>query len=121
MIVGLVLAASACLVVLLFSRNGPEFPMLYVGVIAGVQLSVMFTTIPQQILYWQYQLSRMLHIEVSFWAFLACIATITWWFKLQLSAIFLLVVACCAARLLLYIGAAVMFAGPRVGRAADRT
>ncbi len=64
---GLIVAITACAVVLRFSNNGSEFPLAYVIGIAVLQLTVAITIVPQQIHYWRNHWHRLVTIDIAFW------------------------------------------------------
>jgi hypothetical protein len=67
---GLLLAAVGSIAVLTYSRNGDQFPLLFVGAIAVLHSSIAVAAIPQQIVYWSHRMALILRIEVSFWLLL---------------------------------------------------
>ena len=64
---GLTVGALAAAAILATSRDGDKFPLEYVMLIAGLQVSIAISTVPQQILYWQHCERKMLGIEIAFW------------------------------------------------------
>jgi hypothetical protein len=104
---GLALAGLACLVVLRLSRNGAQFPLGYVLVIAVLQVSLALVLIPHEIIYWKHHIGRIFRIEVFFWASFVFAAFTGWWLSLPPIGIFALVVVCALGRLWLYIAVAV--------------
>ncbi len=66
-LISLVVAGIACVVVLFLSRNGSEFPLMYVLVVAIVQGAAALTVVPQQLLYWNREFDRILRADVAFW------------------------------------------------------
>lgn len=106
LVAGLTLAVIACIAVLRFSRNGPEFPFEYVLAISALQVLLAVVLVPQQILYWKQCIARMLRIEVTFWALFLGASLVCWWFRLPMVGVLALVVACAFTRFALYFAVA---------------
>jgi hypothetical protein len=70
MIVGVVVSALACALVLRLSHNGGEFPLTYVAGIAVFQIAIAVALIPQMIVYWSKRFDWVLRTEGVFWAVL---------------------------------------------------
>jgi hypothetical protein len=103
---GLFVAIVASVSVLWFSRNGADFPIAYVVLIALLQCALAIVVIPQQILYWKDYLRQMLWLEIVFWTLFSCAALAGWWFDASLTLLLVAATACAFVRLALFIFAA---------------
>lgn len=106
---GVILATAAAAIVLLTSRNGSAFPLLYVVLIAAIQTLVVLATVPQQIVYWRGTLAAPLRIETIFWACMAVGGVVCWSLQLRTGGVLTLVAACVLMRLTLYLTRASRF------------
>lgn len=96
-------ALLACAMVLHFSHNGAEFPLGYVIVIALLQTSAAVATVPQQILYWNKAVRRILAIEVTFWVAFVIAAACAVVLDLSAVGMLALVAVCALLRLAVYL------------------
>jgi hypothetical protein len=103
---GLACATAAAVVVLAFSRNGRDFPVVYMGLIAALQCAFAMVAIPQQILYWKDRLAQMVRMELAFWVLLLAAAPLAWYSVGTLGALLSAAVVCAFARLALFTYAA---------------
>ncbi len=100
---GFAVGGVCCAVLLLLSKNGPDFPIAYVLAIALLQVSAALTAAPFQILYWRGELRRILLTEVGFWLLLLALVTLVKALGGSPAAMFAAVVGCALFRLTLYI------------------
>jgi hypothetical protein len=103
---GLVAATVAAAIVLALSRNGDEFPLAYVALIAALQCAFAMVVVPQQILYWKDRLRQMLRLDIAFCVVFAIAALVAWRLGGSLTALLLAASACALLRLALFLYAA---------------
>jgi hypothetical protein len=103
---GLVVASIAATIVLTLSRNGDEFPLAYILLIATLQCAFAMVVVPQQILYWKDRLRQMLRLDIAFCVVFAAAALVAWRLDGSLTVLLLTAGACALLRLALYLYAA---------------
>jgi hypothetical protein len=104
--VGLTVSIVATVIVLLLSKNGSQFPVGYVAIIAILQVCLSVTGVPREIVYWSRHLPRILGIELRAWGLFAFAALLWRMGNLSIMVLFGAVAACALVRLLLYSSAA---------------
>lgn len=109
---GLALAAIACMLVLRFSRNGAEFPLYYVLVIAGFQAAVTVASIFREILYWTEANGRIVLVELMFWGVFGAALLAARTLGMGAESGFAIAVGCAVLRLAAYLVFALRAARP---------
>lgn len=100
---GLLGGGMATATALAFSRNGDQFPIGYVLVIAVLQVLVAVIAGLREIPYWAGSIAPMLWIEGVFYLLAACALVIGWWAHLTAMWVFAAVVGCVMVRLIAYL------------------
>lgn len=103
---GLAAAGLLALAALHYSKNGAEFPLSYVLIIAALQTCLAIVEVPRQILYWKQALGVIFRIELAFWLLLAVALAMAHAFDLTLKGLLALVLACAIARTALFVAIA---------------
>lgn len=103
---GLLLGGIASVAVLTFSRDGERFPVIYVLVIAVMQVLVSTIAVLREIPYWQGAIVPMIRVEGLFYLLVAFSLSMGWWARLSAVWIFTVVVGCVMVRLAMYLAIA---------------
>lgn len=100
---GLLGGGMASATALVFSRNGDQFPISYVLVIAVLQVLVAVIAVLREIPYWAGSITLMLRVEGGFYLLTACALLIGWWAHLTAVWVFAAVIGCVMVRLIAYL------------------
>lgn len=100
---GLSISVIACAIVLLITKDGPAFPLVYIPFIALLQVAVTMTNIPREISYWIHPAKHIFRIDVAFWGAFGLVALLGWAYGWGLAHLLPLVGMCALGRLALHV------------------
>jgi hypothetical protein len=103
---GALVGAVTSTAALLFSRDGGEFPVSYIAVIAIYQILLAAGSATREFPYWHNWISSMVRIEVMFYLLLVAAIIVGWAAHLPAIWIFALGAGCFAVRLAIYVAIA---------------
>jgi len=103
---GVLVGAVTSVAALVFSRDGGEFPVSYIAVIAIYQILLAAGSATREFPYWQNWINAMVRIEVMFYLLLVAAIIVGWAAHLPAIWIFVLGAGCFAIRLAMYVAIA---------------